>query len=72
MAVNLGGVNSMVSRTFLPRMLAHGEGGHIVNTSSIGAVSPGPGLLRLPQRQGRRHGALWKHCASTFWTTTLA
>ncbi len=40
--VNLGGVINGI-QTFLPRMLAHGEGGHIVNTSSIGALSPGPG-----------------------------
>jgi NAD(P)-dependent dehydrogenase (short-subunit alcohol dehydrogenase family) len=33
--VNLGGViNGMQS--FVPRMLAHGEGGHIVNTASLG------------------------------------
>jgi NAD(P)-dependent dehydrogenase (short-subunit alcohol dehydrogenase family) len=42
MGVNLGGVINGV-QTFLPRILAHGEGGHIVNTSSIGAVLPGPG-----------------------------
>ncbi|MGZ8281374.1 MAG: SDR family NAD(P)-dependent oxidoreductase [Allosphingosinicella sp.] len=34
--VNLGGVvNGM--QTFVPRMIAHGEGGHIVNTASLGA-----------------------------------
>jgi NAD(P)-dependent dehydrogenase (short-subunit alcohol dehydrogenase family) len=37
--VNLGGVINGV-HTFLPRILAHGEGGHIVNTSSIGAIVP--------------------------------
>jgi NAD(P)-dependent dehydrogenase (short-subunit alcohol dehydrogenase family) len=42
LGVNLGGVINGV-HTFLPRMLAHGEGGHIVNTSSIGAVVPMPG-----------------------------
>jgi NAD(P)-dependent dehydrogenase (short-subunit alcohol dehydrogenase family) len=42
LAVNLGGVINGV-QTFLPRMLAHGEPGHIVNTSTIGAVLPGPG-----------------------------
>jgi short-subunit dehydrogenase len=41
LAVNLGGVVNGV-QTFLPRMLVQGEG-HIVNTSSIGAVAPGPG-----------------------------
>ena len=42
LAVNLGGVINGV-QTFLPRMLAHGEPSHIVNTSTIGAVLPGPG-----------------------------
>ncbi len=37
--VNLTGVFNGV-HTFLPRMLAHGEGGHIVNTASISAVFP--------------------------------
>lgn len=37
LAVMIGGtVNGMVN--FLPRMIAHGEGGHIVNTSSMSAV----------------------------------
>jgi NAD(P)-dependent dehydrogenase (short-subunit alcohol dehydrogenase family) len=40
MDVNLGGViNGIVE--FLPRLLAHGEGGHIINTSSM-AFCPGP------------------------------
>jgi len=39
LGVNLGGVVNGV-HTFLPRLLAHGEGGHIVNTSSVGAVVP--------------------------------
>jgi NAD(P)-dependent dehydrogenase (short-subunit alcohol dehydrogenase family) len=39
--VNLGGVINGV-QTFLPRILAHGEGGHIVNTASIGALCPMP------------------------------
>lgn len=39
--VNLGGVvNGLV--TFLPRMIAQGEGGHVVTTSSISAVTPSP------------------------------
>jgi NAD(P)-dependent dehydrogenase (short-subunit alcohol dehydrogenase family) len=39
--VNLYGVvNGLV--TFLPRMLAHGEGGYIVNTSSMAGVLPMP------------------------------
>ncbi len=42
LSVNLGGAINGV-QTFLPRMLAHGQGAHIVNTSSIGALSPGPG-----------------------------
>jgi NAD(P)-dependent dehydrogenase (short-subunit alcohol dehydrogenase family) len=35
-----GAVNGI--QTFLPRMLAHGEGGHIVNTSSMAGVIPIP------------------------------
>jgi NADP-dependent 3-hydroxy acid dehydrogenase YdfG len=31
-----GAVNGIVN--FLPRMLAHGEGGHIINTSSMSGV----------------------------------
>lgn len=39
MEVNLGGViNGIVE--FLPRLIAHGEGGHIINTSSMAAVVP--------------------------------
>lgn len=39
MGVNLGGtINGIV--TILPRILAHGEGGHIVNTSSMSALVP--------------------------------
>jgi len=34
--VNLGGVVNG-HQTFVPRMIAHGEGGHIVNTASLGA-----------------------------------
>jgi NAD(P)-dependent dehydrogenase (short-subunit alcohol dehydrogenase family) len=42
MGVNLGGViNGVV--TFAPRIKAHGEGGHIVNTSSMAAFIAGPG-----------------------------
>lgn len=42
MGVNLGGViNGVV--TFLPRLLAHGEGGHIVNTASMSGILPHPG-----------------------------
>lgn len=42
MGVNLGGViNGIV--TFVPRMLAHGEGGHIVNTCSMSGILPHPG-----------------------------
>ncbi|MGA8705624.1 MAG: SDR family NAD(P)-dependent oxidoreductase [Steroidobacteraceae bacterium] len=42
MGVNLGGtINGIV--TLLPRMLAHGEGGHIVNTASMSGLVPHPG-----------------------------
>jgi NAD(P)-dependent dehydrogenase (short-subunit alcohol dehydrogenase family) len=40
-SVNLGGVINGI-QTFLPRILKHGEGGHIVNTASIGALCPMP------------------------------
>jgi NAD(P)-dependent dehydrogenase (short-subunit alcohol dehydrogenase family) len=45
MSVNVGGVINGI-QTFLPRILAHGEGGHIVNTSSMSGVLPtfGAGL----------------------------
>jgi NAD(P)-dependent dehydrogenase (short-subunit alcohol dehydrogenase family) len=41
MAVNLGGVINGL-QTFLPRIRAHGEGGHIVNTASLAALTPMP------------------------------
>lgn len=42
MGVNFNGVvNGIVS--FLPRIKAHGEGGHIVNTSSVAGLIPMPG-----------------------------
>ena len=45
MSVNLGGVINGV-QTFLPRIIAHGEGGHIVTTSSMSGFLPtlGAGL----------------------------
>jgi len=42
MAVNVGGVINGI-QTFLPRILAHGEGGHIVSTASMAAMLPCPG-----------------------------
>jgi NADP-dependent 3-hydroxy acid dehydrogenase YdfG len=40
--VNLGGVvNGVV--TFVPRVKAHGEGGHVVNTASMASFVAGPG-----------------------------
>ncbi len=42
LAINFGGViNGVVS--FLPKLKAHGEGGHIVNTSSMAGLIPLPG-----------------------------
>jgi NAD(P)-dependent dehydrogenase (short-subunit alcohol dehydrogenase family) len=42
MNVNLNGViNGIV--TFIPRIKAHGEGGHVVNTASMAAFIAGPG-----------------------------
>ncbi|WP_417320120.1 SDR family NAD(P)-dependent oxidoreductase [Emcibacter sp.] len=41
MGVNFGGVvNGLVS--FIPKIKAHGEGGHIVNVASMAAFLPGP------------------------------
>jgi NADP-dependent 3-hydroxy acid dehydrogenase YdfG len=41
LGVNLGGVvNGLV--TFIPRLKAHGEGGHIVNTASMASFISGP------------------------------
>jgi NAD(P)-dependent dehydrogenase (short-subunit alcohol dehydrogenase family) len=42
LGVLLGGVVNGI-QTLLPRMRAHGEGGHIVNTASMAAVIPVPG-----------------------------
>jgi len=42
LGVLLGGVVNGI-QTFLPRLLAHGEGGHIVNTASMAGVVPIPG-----------------------------
>jgi NAD(P)-dependent dehydrogenase (short-subunit alcohol dehydrogenase family) len=39
LGVLIGGVVNGI-QTFLPRMLAHGEGGHIVNTASMAGVLP--------------------------------
>lgn len=44
LGVLLGGVVNGL-QTFLPRMLSHGEGGHIVNTSSMSGVLPVPRSL---------------------------
>jgi NAD(P)-dependent dehydrogenase (short-subunit alcohol dehydrogenase family) len=42
MGVNFGGVVNGI-QTFVPRMIDHGKGGHVVNTASIaGIVSAGP------------------------------
>ncbi len=44
--VNLGGtINGLV--TFLPRIKAHGEGGHIVNTSSMAGMIPVPAFAGI-------------------------
>ena len=42
MGVNFGGVVNGI-QTFVPRMVAHGQGGHIINTASLGAfIAAGP------------------------------
>jgi NAD(P)-dependent dehydrogenase (short-subunit alcohol dehydrogenase family) len=44
LAVNLGGVINGL-QTFLPRIRAHGEGGHIVSTASLAALVPMPAMF---------------------------
>lgn len=45
LGVDLGGVvNGVV--TVLPRILKHGEGGHIVSTSSMSGIMPNPGTVQ--------------------------
>ena len=46
LAVNLGGVINGL-QTFLPRIRAHGEGGHVVNTASLAALVPMPANFAL-------------------------
>ena len=41
LGVNLGGVVNGI-QTFLPRIRSHGEGGHIVSTASLAALTPMP------------------------------
>lgn len=48
LAVNLGGVVNGI-QTFLPRIRAHGEGGHIVNTASLAALVPMPAQFVIYQ-----------------------
>ena len=46
LGVNIGGtVNGLVS--FLPAMKAHGEGGHVVNTSSMAGMIPVPAFAGI-------------------------
>ncbi len=48
LAVNLGGVINGL-QTFLPRIRAHGTGGHIVNTASLAALVPMPAQFVIYQ-----------------------
>jgi NAD(P)-dependent dehydrogenase (short-subunit alcohol dehydrogenase family) len=48
LAVNLGGVINGV-QTLLPRIRAHGEGGHIINTASLAALVPMPAQFVIYQ-----------------------
>ncbi len=48
LAVNLGGVVNGL-QTFLPRIRAHGEGGHIINTASLAALVPMPAQFVIYQ-----------------------
>jgi NAD(P)-dependent dehydrogenase (short-subunit alcohol dehydrogenase family) len=46
MGVNLGGVINGL-QTFLPRIRAHGEGGHVVNTASLAALVAMPAHMAI-------------------------
>ncbi len=48
LSVNLGGVINGL-QTFLPRLRAHGQGGHIVNTASLAALVPMPAQFVIYQ-----------------------
>jgi len=48
LGVNLGGVINGL-QTFLPRIRAHGEGGHIINTASLAALVPMPAQFVIYQ-----------------------
>src|SRR5665213_910626 len=48
LGVNLGGVVNGL-QTFLPRIRAHGEGGHIINTASLAALVPMPAQFVIYQ-----------------------
>ena len=51
LGVNLGGVvNGIV--TLLPRIMRHGEGGHIVNTASMSGLVPHPGATLYGTSKG--------------------
>ena len=67
LGVNLGGVVNGV-RTFVPRIKAHGEGGHIVNTASMAAFIASASRRNLLHRQVRRAryvgSAAWRACAA--------
>jgi NAD(P)-dependent dehydrogenase (short-subunit alcohol dehydrogenase family) len=52
--INLGGVVNGV-RAFVPRILATGDEGHVVNTASMAAVAPQP---RLGPYSVAKHGVL--------------
>jgi len=47
LGVNIGGVINGI-RTLVPRMKAHGEAGHVVNTASIGGLQVNPKLRNGP------------------------
>ena len=46
MAVNLGGVVNGV-QTFVPRILAHGQGGHVISTASLAGLVQMPGSMAM-------------------------
>ncbi len=46
LGVNLGGVVNGI-QTFVPRIRAHGEGGHVVSTASLAGLMPMPGNFAI-------------------------
>jgi NAD(P)-dependent dehydrogenase (short-subunit alcohol dehydrogenase family) len=52
MAVNLGGAVNVV-KTFVPLIRSHGNGGHVVNTSSMAGITVAVRRRRTRRRSSR-------------------